>query len=128
MLALITNFRSRQQFGAFTDSGHSLGLTRPPPNLFDRPPTMTSTHPCELSQPTQAQLDDLIARRHAPGISHTVVTADQVLFTGHAGVQDAGENTPVGSQTLQFGCSTTKLLTAIVVLQLTERGTDSMSA
>lgn len=67
-------------------------------------------------------LQRMVERRHAPGISYVVTTADELVFEGHAGVADAGGDCRVGPQTMFMACSITKVLTAIATLQLAERG------
>lgn len=87
--------------------------------------TMPNRTPGERAQ---AQLEALVAARHAPGISMLVVGADGVRFEGHAGVMDAAGDVPVGSGTMYMGCSTTKFVTALVVLQLVACGEMELDA
>lgn len=69
-----------------------------------------------------AGLTRMVDRRHAPGMSHVVVTANEVVYEGHAGVLDATGDARVEPTTMYMACSTTKVLTAIAILQLAERG------
>lgn len=89
---------------------------------------MATNDSAATREKAQAQLDALVAERHAPGIGHAVVTADQSRFEGYAGVLDAAGELAVGPRTMYMGCSTTKVLTAIAVMQLVERGALQLDA
>jgi CubicO group peptidase (beta-lactamase class C family) len=69
-----------------------------------------------------AALSKQVNDRRAPGITHTVVTSDAVIYEGQAGIVDASGDTSVGPRALFMACSITKVLTAIAILQLAQRG------
>ena len=68
---------------------------------------------------TQA-LQELVRHHAAPGIAYVVVDAHEQRFAGAAGVMDSSDRRPVTPDTLFMAASTTKALTAIVVMRLVD--------
>ena len=88
----------------------------------------TPTTEAELRTRARQALDALVDDSDVPGIGYSVVTHDRVLFEGYAGVMDASRRAKVTRDTAFMAYSTTKALTALVVLQLVERGVLSLDA
>jgi len=69
-----------------------------------------------------ASLRRIVEQRQAPGISYAVVSAEGIVFEGHAGRVDAATDRRVSAATLYMAYSMTKALTAVLVMRLQERG------
>jgi CubicO group peptidase (beta-lactamase class C family) len=61
-------------------------------------------------------------------VQYQVVGASGVLFSAAAGVRDVASGAPMEAATLQMAYSTTKIVTAIAVLQLVEHGRMELDA
>lgn len=70
----------------------------------------------------------LVSSSDVPGIQYQVVGANGVLFSAAAGVRDVASAAPMDEATIQMAYSTTKVITAIAVMQLVERGRMELDA
>ncbi len=70
----------------------------------------------------RARLHELTSRAEVPGIQYRVLAPGGVIFAAAAGVRDAATGAPMEETTVQMAYSTTKVITAIAVMQLVERG------
>lgn len=77
---------------------------------------------------THARIQRLVSSGEVPGLQYQVVGAGGVLFSEAAGVRDVSSGAPMEAATLQMAYSTTKIVTAIAVLQLVERGRMELDA
>jgi CubicO group peptidase (beta-lactamase class C family) len=77
---------------------------------------------------THARLARLVSSGEVPGVQYQVVGASGVLFSEAAGVRDVATGAPMEAATLQMAYSTTKVVTAIAVLQLVEQGRMQLDA
>jgi D-alanyl-D-alanine carboxypeptidase len=79
---------------------------------------------------TRARLrvERLISSGEVPGIQYEVVGPGGVLFSAAAGVRDVAAQAPMEESTLQMAYSTTKIITAIAVMQLVEDGRMDLDA
>jgi D-alanyl-D-alanine carboxypeptidase len=76
----------------------------------------------------RVHLRQLVASRELPGIQYRVIGPQGVVFALDAGLRDVGAGQPMLATTLQMAYSTTKVVTAIAVLQLVERGRLALDA
>jgi len=70
----------------------------------------------------QSVLDDYRQSQDIPGISAVVVSDDKVTFSGASGVADLKSATPMNADSVLYIGSVSKVLTAVLVLQLVESG------
>jgi D-alanyl-D-alanine carboxypeptidase len=73
-------------------------------------------------------IERLVSSGEVPGIQYEVVAATGVLFSTAAGVRDIASDAPMEASTIQMAYSTTKVVTAIAVMQLVERGRMDLDA
>lgn len=71
----------------------------------------------------QSILDGIREAQEVPGVSAVVVRRDTVLFAGASGVTDLETAHPMTADTVMYMGSLTKILTAILTLQLIEADT-----
>lgn len=75
------------------------------------------------AQPSlQANLDDMRVLQDVPGISAVVVDAQGQVFAGASGAADVESSQVLTADSVFYAGSLSKLLTAVLVLQLVERG------
>jgi CubicO group peptidase (beta-lactamase class C family) len=86
---------------------------------------MTSGAPATRASARVAQL---VSSGEVPGIQYQVVGPEGVVFSSVAGVRDVASGAPMEEATIQMAYSTTKVITAIAVLQLVERGRIELDA
>jgi D-alanyl-D-alanine carboxypeptidase len=70
----------------------------------------------------------LVSSGELPGLQYEVVGPGGVLFSAAAGVRDVASGAPMDEATLQMAYSTTKVITAVAILQLVERGQVALDA
>jgi CubicO group peptidase (beta-lactamase class C family) len=70
----------------------------------------------------QRLLDDIRTRQDVPGVSAVVTQRDTVVFAGGSGLADIGSGRKMTTDTLLYAGSLTKILTAILALNLVEEG------
>ncbi len=70
----------------------------------------------------QAVLDNMRVSQDVPGISAVIVSKHDVVFAGASGVADLESSTRLTTDSVIYAGSLSKLLTAVLVLQLVERG------
>jgi D-alanyl-D-alanine carboxypeptidase len=70
----------------------------------------------------------LVSSGELPGLQYQVVGPGGVLFAVAAGVRDVASGAPMDEATLQMAYSTTKVVTAVAVMQLVERGQIGLDA
>lgn len=87
---------------------------------FTSPAGMFS--PDSLRLHNKRTLEERRQHYHVPGVSIAVVKDCRLDWSKAYGVADAGTGTPVTEETLFEAASSTKLLTAVIVLRLVERG------
>jgi methyl acetate hydrolase len=75
-----------------------------------------------LTRRLQERLDALVAEGHVPGVVGVLADRSGVVFEGAAGVRDTGTGDPMTVDTEFRIASMTKLMTAVAVLQLVDRG------
>lgn len=68
----------------------------------------------------QSVLDHARSAQDVPGVSAVVVSRDEILFAGASGVADLKSSTPVTADSVFYIGSISKVLTAILILQLVE--------
>jgi len=71
----------------------------------------------------QAVLDDQRLAQDVPGISAILIRSHEIVFAGGSGVADLETGQPVTADTVMYMGSLTKILTAVLALQLVESGT-----
>jgi CubicO group peptidase (beta-lactamase class C family) len=76
----------------------------------------------EPATAARRQLDRLVSSGEVPGIQYRVLAPGGVVFAAAVGVRDVASGAPMEEATIQMAYSTTKVITAIAVLQLVERG------
>lgn len=102
-----------------TRSFCSLLLTCGIPAVFAFPQTPV---PTELAEALQARLDSCRTAFDVPGISATLLFPGGYMWNGATGVAHIGTLAPMDTSYLFQAASTTKMLTAAVVMQLVEEG------
>lgn len=75
----------------------------------------------------QSVIDDYRQSQDIPGISAVIVSDDKVKFSGASGVADLKSATPMSADSVLYIGSVSKVLTAVLVLQLVESGKLSLS-
>jgi len=70
----------------------------------------------------QPLLDQLATDQDAPGVSAVVTHRDEVVFSGGSGVSDIETGAEMSADTVLYAGSLTKILTAILTLQLVDEG------
>jgi len=70
----------------------------------------------------QAVLDDMRIAQDVPGVSAVVIRGNQNIFTGASGVADVETGRPMTADTVLYIGSVSKVLTAVLTLQLVEAG------
>ena len=70
----------------------------------------------------QATLDEQREAQDVPGVSAVVVTQGEVLFAGASGLADLEQDVPMTPDTALYIGSVSKVLTAVLILQLVESG------
>src|SRR5690349_1732154 len=76
----------------------------------------------------RATLSEMVREGEVPGISYAQTDTNELLLDAHAGLADVKSAQPVGGETLFMAYSVTKVLTAIAVLQLVDRGLVELNA
>ncbi len=75
----------------------------------------------------QALLDHELATQDTPGISAVISRGDDILFAGGSGVSDLESNEAIDAGTVFYAGSVSKVFTAVLALQLVERGDMSLT-
>ncbi len=78
-------------------------------------------HPAVAADGFGALLDELRLAQDVPGVSAAVVTPDEVIFTGGSGVTDLRTGQAVSADSMFYAGSLSKIMTAVLVLQLVEQ-------
>ncbi|MDX2019660.1 MAG: serine hydrolase domain-containing protein [Deltaproteobacteria bacterium] len=93
-------------------------------------PSCTATDVTQGAPAARARLalEQLVSSGEVPGIQYVVVGPKGVLFSATAGVSDVGSATPMNEATILMAYSTTKVITAIAVMQLVEQGRIKLDA
>jgi D-alanyl-D-alanine carboxypeptidase len=76
----------------------------------------------------RTHLQQLLADGEFPGIQYTIIDRRGVVFEFNGGSRDISTNTPVAAETTFMSASSTKVITALAVLQLVDRGLVSLDA
>lgn len=69
----------------------------------------------------QSVLDEMRKSQDVPGISAVIVSREDVLFAGASGVGDLESSEPLTAGSIFYAGSLSKILTAVLVLQLVEQ-------
>ena len=70
----------------------------------------------------QATLDQIRVAQEVPGVSAVVTREEEVIFAGASGVADLETGRKMTPDTVLYAGSLTKILTAVLTLQLVEKG------
>jgi CubicO group peptidase (beta-lactamase class C family) len=91
-------------------------------------PPLRAGHDARIERVADSLIPALLRGRRIPGAAVAVLARDTVLFVKGYGVADVDTRRPVGTSTIFQLASTTKPMTAIVIMRLVEAGKIGLDA